>query len=65
MRFGKLNKDMSNTNVFEHSGKFYSVAEIHMPQEIDILTLKTLGNWDACRNWNRPHTSHPKVLTLY
>ncbi|KAH7524180.1 hypothetical protein FEM48_Zijuj06G0091800 [Ziziphus jujuba var. spinosa] len=60
LRFGKVNKYISNTNVFEHSGKFYSIAENHMPQEIDILTLKTLGNWDVCGAWNRPFTSHPK-----
>lgn len=61
LRFGKVNKYISNTNVFEHSGKFYSIAENHIPQEIDILTLKTLGNWDAPGGWNRPFTSHPKV----
>ncbi|KAF3446413.1 hypothetical protein FNV43_RR11592 [Rhamnella rubrinervis] len=60
LRFGKVNKYISNTNVFEHSGKFYSIAENHIPQEIDILTLKTLGNWDVPGAWNRPFTSHPK-----
>ncbi|KAJ7958565.1 carotenoid 9,10(9',10')-cleavage dioxygenase 1-like [Quillaja saponaria] len=60
LRFGKVNKYISNTNVFEHSGKYYSVAENHIPQEIDILTLKTLRNWDVSGAWNRPFTSHPK-----
>ncbi|KAK0571518.1 hypothetical protein LWI29_017420 [Acer saccharum] len=60
LRFGKINKYYSNTNVFEHSGKFYSVAENHMPQEINIFTLETLGNWDVNGTWNRPFTSHPK-----
>ncbi|KAK9946659.1 hypothetical protein M0R45_012109 [Rubus argutus] len=60
LRFGKVNKYLSNTNVFEHSGKFYSVAENHIPQEIDILTLETIGNWDVSGAWNRPFTSHPK-----
>ncbi|XP_050366320.1 carotenoid 9,10(9',10')-cleavage dioxygenase 1-like isoform X3 [Argentina anserina] len=60
LRFGKVNKYLSNTNVFEHSGKFYSIAENHIPQEIDILTLETLGNWDVSGAWNRPFTSHPK-----
>ncbi|KAJ9168269.1 hypothetical protein P3X46_019817 [Hevea brasiliensis] len=60
LRFGKVNKYISNTNVFEHAGKFYSVAENHIPQEIDIFTLKTLGNWDVNGSWNRPFTSHPK-----
>ncbi|KAL7188487.1 hypothetical protein ACSBR1_038364 [Camellia fascicularis] len=61
LRFGKVNKDISNTNVFEHSGKFYTIAENHLPQEIDILTLETLGHWDANGAWNRPFTSHPEV----
>jgi hypothetical protein len=51
--------------VFEHSGKFYSIAESHMPQEIDILSLKTLKNWDLNADWNRPFTSHPKVFVYY
>ncbi|PON94639.1 Carotenoid oxygenase [Trema orientale] len=60
LRFGKVNKYISNTNVFMHSGKLYSIAENHMPQEIDISTLETLGNWDLSPVWNRPFTSHPK-----
>ncbi|GMY17588.1 carotenoid 9,10(9',10')-cleavage dioxygenase-like [Fagus crenata] len=60
LRFGKVNKYISNTNIFKHSGKFYSIAENHMPQEIDILTLNTLGNWDVNGAWNRPFISHPK-----
>ncbi|KAH1253042.1 Carotenoid 9,10(9',10')-cleavage dioxygenase 1 [Glycine max] len=42
----EVNKYISNTIVFEHSGKFYSVAENHFPQEINIFTLKTLRNWN-------------------
>ncbi|CAN6682016.1 unnamed protein product [Malus baccata var. baccata] len=60
LRFGKVNKYLSNTNVFEHSGKFYSIAENHIHQEIYIITLETLGNWDVSGAWNRPFTSHPK-----
>ncbi|KRH52737.1 hypothetical protein GLYMA_06G085100v4 [Glycine max] len=62
LRFGKVNKYISNTNVFEHSGKFYSVAENHIPQEIDIFTLKTLRNWNVNGAWDRPFTSHPKKV---
>ncbi|KAK3227128.1 hypothetical protein Dsin_006990 [Dipteronia sinensis] len=61
LRFGKKNKHISNTNVFEHSGKFYSIAENHKPQEINISTLETLGNWDVDTAWNRPFTCHPKI----
>ncbi|EXB58586.1 hypothetical protein L484_008741 [Morus notabilis] len=61
MRYGKIVKYLSNTNVFEHSGKVYSVAEDYMPQEIDISTLKTLGNMDLSGAWNRACTSHPKI----
>ncbi|KAL5074128.1 hypothetical protein RYX36_013112 [Vicia faba] len=60
LRSGTVNKYISNTNVFEHSGKFYSIAESHMPQEIDIFSLKTLNNWELSEAWNRPFTSHPK-----
>ncbi|XP_041018063.1 carotenoid 9,10(9',10')-cleavage dioxygenase 1-like [Juglans microcarpa x Juglans regia] len=60
LRFGMVNKYISNTNIFEHSGKYYSVAENDVPQEIDICTLKTLGNWDVNGAWKRPFTSHPK-----
>ena len=32
-----------------------------MPQEIDILALKTFDNWGIDGAWKRPFTSHPKV----
>ncbi|KAJ8555479.1 hypothetical protein K7X08_012975 [Anisodus acutangulus] len=61
LRFGVINKYLSNTNVFEHANKYYSIAEDHMPQEIDIHSLQTVGNWNiASGSWNRPFTSHPK-----
>ncbi|CAJ1973891.1 unnamed protein product [Sphenostylis stenocarpa] len=62
LRFGKLNKDYSNTNVFEHSGKFYSISENYIPQEIDIFTLNTVRDWDVNGAWNRPFASHPKKI---
>ncbi|XP_038699168.1 carotenoid 9,10(9',10')-cleavage dioxygenase 1-like [Tripterygium wilfordii] len=60
LRFGKVNKDLSNTNVFEHAGNFYSIAENYVPQMIDIFTLEYLGDWNINGSWNRPFTSHPK-----
>ncbi|OVA20276.1 Carotenoid oxygenase [Macleaya cordata] len=61
LRVGKVNKFISNTNIFEHSRKFYAIAENHLPQEIDINTLGTFGSWDVNGAWNdRPFTSHPK-----
>ncbi|KAL3746759.1 hypothetical protein ACJRO7_015661 [Eucalyptus globulus] len=60
LRFGAMNKLISNINVFEQGGKFYLIAENHIPQEINIFTLETLGNWNADRHWNHPFTSHPK-----
>ncbi|XP_060208322.1 carotenoid 9,10(9',10')-cleavage dioxygenase 1-like isoform X1 [Lycium barbarum] len=60
LRFGMTNKYLSNTNIFEHSKKYYSIAENHLPQEIDIHSLETLGNWNVSGAWNRPFTSHPK-----
>ncbi|XP_050880783.1 carotenoid 9,10(9',10')-cleavage dioxygenase [Lathyrus oleraceus] len=64
LRYGTVNKYFSNTSVFEHSGKFYSVAESHMPQEIDILSLKTLNNWELSATWNRSFPSHPKKAPI-
>ncbi|XP_073135232.1 carotenoid 9,10(9',10')-cleavage dioxygenase-like isoform X3 [Henckelia pumila] len=60
LRFGLVDKYHSNTNVFEHSRKVYSIAENYIPQEIDPFTLETKGNWDINRYWKRPFTSHPK-----
>lgn len=62
LRFGVIDKYLSNTNVFEHAKKYYSIAENHMPQEIDIHSLETLENWNVISgSWTRPFTSHPKV----
>ncbi|XP_073299297.1 carotenoid 9,10(9',10')-cleavage dioxygenase-like isoform X2 [Primulina huaijiensis] len=60
LSFGLVDKYLSNTNIFEHSGKVYSVTDNHIPQEIDPLTLETKGNRDINGSWNRPFTSHPK-----
>ncbi|KAI3698407.1 hypothetical protein L2E82_41928 [Cichorium intybus] len=60
MRFGQANKIYSNTNVFEHGGKHYSIAENYMPQEINLISLETYGNWNPSGVWSRPFTSHPK-----
>ncbi|GMJ15898.1 carotenoid cleavage dioxygenase 1, CAROTENOID CLEAVAGE DIOXYGENASE 1 [Hibiscus trionum] len=60
LRFGKVSKDVSNTSVFEHAGKMYSIAENGVPREINILSLQTLNDWDLKEAWNRPFCSHPK-----
>jgi len=61
LRFGKVNKDISNTNVFEHAGRVFAVAENHLPQEIGIDNLDTSGTWDVGGEWDRPaFTAHPK-----
>lgn len=65
LRFGMVSKQISNTSIFEHSGKFYASAENHLPQEIDIFTLETFDKWDVNGAWDRAFTSHPKVLPLY
>ncbi|TVU09155.1 hypothetical protein EJB05_42597, partial [Eragrostis curvula] len=61
LRFGKVNKDISNTNVFEHADRVYAVAENHLPQEICIENLQTGKAWDIGGEWDRPFTAHPKV----
>uniref|UniRef100_A0A1D1Z9R2 Carotenoid 9,10(9',10')-cleavage dioxygenase 1 n=1 Tax=Anthurium amnicola TaxID=1678845 RepID=A0A1D1Z9R2_9ARAE len=60
LRFGKVNKYISNTSVFEHAGRYYSVSESDIPQEIDVGSLETCGTWDVDGAWDRPFTSHPK-----
>uniref|UniRef100_A0A5B7CCU4 Carotenoid 9,10(9',10')-cleavage dioxygenase 1-like n=1 Tax=Davidia involucrata TaxID=16924 RepID=A0A5B7CCU4_DAVIN len=60
LRFGDINKILSNTSVFEHAGKYYSIAENYLAQEIDISTLQTLSNWELDGAWGRPFTTHPK-----
>ncbi|PHT28432.1 hypothetical protein CQW23_31945 [Capsicum baccatum] len=62
LRFGVLHKYISNTNVFEHGKRYYSIAENHMPQEINIQTLETLGNWTVNGAWNQSFTAHPKKI---
>ncbi|XP_055834723.1 carotenoid 9,10(9',10')-cleavage dioxygenase 1-like [Solanum dulcamara] len=62
LRFGVFHKYLSNTNVFEHSKKYYSIAENHMPQEINIQTLETLGNWTVNGAWSQSFTAHPKKV---
>ncbi|RVX17657.1 Carotenoid 9,10(9',10')-cleavage dioxygenase 1 [Vitis vinifera] len=60
LRFGMVSKQISNTSIFEHSGKFYASAENHLPREIDIFTLETFDKWDVNGAWDRAFTSHPK-----
>ncbi|KAL6220132.1 hypothetical protein ACLB2K_007889 [Fragaria x ananassa] len=64
LRFGAVNEHMGNTNVFEHSGKVYAIAENYVPQEVDISTLETVCNWDVNGTWDRPFTSHPKICDM-
>jgi carotenoid cleavage dioxygenase-like enzyme len=60
LRFGKVNKDTSNTNVFEHAGRLYAVAENHLPQEICIETLRTGDAWDIGGEWTGPSQHIPR-----
>lgn len=64
LRFGKFNRDLNNTSLIQHGGRVYSVSENHMPYEIDASNLETLNVWDFGDNWDRPFTSHPKVINL-
>ncbi|KAL4194118.1 hypothetical protein AMTRI_Chr05g67090 [Amborella trichopoda] len=60
MRFGMINKDLTNTSVFEHGGRVFAIAENHLPYEIELSDLNTLNTWDINGAWDRPFTSHPK-----
>ena len=61
LRFGKVDKYISKTNVYHHLGKVHFIADNHKLQEIDISTLEILGNGDLSRDWYKAFTSHPKV----
>ena len=59
-----MNKDIINTNVFEHAGRVFAVAENSLPHEIFIDSLDTGDTWDIGGEWDRPaFTAHPKVWT--
>ncbi|KAM7260115.1 hypothetical protein ACFE04_015856 [Oxalis oulophora] len=62
LRFGEPCKNLSNTNIFVQGGKFYSIAETHRPQEIDLFTLESKGVWDVQGAWTRAFTSHSKKV---
>uniref|UniRef100_A0A0D9X788 Uncharacterized protein n=1 Tax=Leersia perrieri TaxID=77586 RepID=A0A0D9X788_9ORYZ len=61
LRFGKGNRNYSNTNVFQHAGRVFSSAENDNPHEIDLENLGTLCSWDVGGDWNMPFTAHPKI----
>uniref|UniRef100_A0A0E0AUQ9 Uncharacterized protein n=1 Tax=Oryza glumipatula TaxID=40148 RepID=A0A0E0AUQ9_9ORYZ len=61
LRFGKVFRNMSNTGVFEHAERVFSVAENDIPYEIDLDSLGTLCSWVVDGQWNMPFTAHPKV----
>nr|BAD05365.1 putative Lignostilbene-alpha,beta-dioxygenase and related enzymes [Oryza sativa Japonica Group] len=61
LRFGKVFRNMSNTGVFEHAERVFSVAENDIPYEIDLDNLGTLCSWVVDGQWNMPFTAHPKV----
>ncbi|TVU12426.1 hypothetical protein EJB05_46070, partial [Eragrostis curvula] len=62
LRFGKAVKDSANTNIFEHAGRVFAVSENHLPYEININNLNTLGPYNINGAWDQPFTSHPKKI---
>jgi len=62
LRFEKAVKDSANTNIFEHAGRAFAVTENHLPYEINISNLNTLGPYNINGAWNQPFTSHPKKI---
>jgi carotenoid cleavage dioxygenase-like enzyme len=60
-----VNKDINNTNVFEHAGRVFAIAENSLPYEICLDSLDTGDTWDIGGEWDRPaFTAHPKVWTV-
>ncbi|KAF8689841.1 hypothetical protein HU200_041472 [Digitaria exilis] len=62
LRFGKPVKDSANTNIFEHAGRVFAITETHLPYEINIDSLETLGPYNINGDWEQPFTSHPKKV---
>ncbi|KAF0901550.1 hypothetical protein E2562_003528 [Oryza meyeriana var. granulata] len=62
LRFGKPVKDSANTSIFEHAGRAFAATENHLPYEIDINNLSTLGPYNINGSWDQPFTSHPKKI---
>uniref|UniRef100_A0A0E0L884 Carotenoid oxygenase n=1 Tax=Oryza punctata TaxID=4537 RepID=A0A0E0L884_ORYPU len=62
VRFGKPVKDSANTSIFEHAGRAFAATENHLPYEIDINNLSTLGPYNINGAWDQPFTSHPKKI---
>nr|CAB3494777.1 unnamed protein product [Digitaria exilis] len=62
LRFGKPVKDSANTNIFEHAGRVFAIAENHLPYEINIDSLETLRPYNINGDWEQPFTSHPKKV---
>ncbi|XP_052157761.1 carotenoid 9,10(9',10')-cleavage dioxygenase 1-like [Oryza glaberrima] len=62
VRFGKPVKDSANTSIFEHAGRAFAATENHLPYEIDINNLRTLGPYNINGAWDQPFTSHPKKI---
>lgn len=64
LRLGTIAKHYQNVNIFLHSGKLYATGDNYLPQEVGISTLESLDYWDVNGAWDRPFTSHPKVLSI-
>nr|XP_025881985.1 carotenoid 9,10(9',10')-cleavage dioxygenase 1 isoform X3 [Oryza sativa Japonica Group] len=62
VRFGKPVKDSANTSIFQHAGRAFAATENHLPYEIDINNLRTLGPYNINGAWDQPFTSHPKKI---
>ncbi|KAJ6745611.1 DIOXYGENASE putative-RELATED [Salix koriyanagi] len=45
-------------------GSSTQFLKITFPQEIDIFSLQTLGDWDINGAWHRPFTAHPKTAPV-
>lgn len=55
-------RTVSNTTPLAYAGRLFTLKEDGLPQQIDPLTLDTIGPWDFHGKYkSQTHTAHPKI----
>ena len=57
---GSSGKNVANTNVMKHAGKFYAMVESSKPSQISLSSLETVGTDDFGGKLDFNFTAHPK-----
>ena len=57
---GSSGKNVANTNVMKHAGKFYALVDSSKPSQISLSSLETVGTDDFGGKLDFNFTAHPK-----